>query len=182
MSSLERECQTKAYPPHKQICGVTLRSLDLSLAPTSPSSSDDDVPTVGSAESLLSLPLYTTTPTPALLLQVLFLKKDVEVDYNYILSTAGGPSRYPMNIPTTSLRSLFLEARGKALGGGDKVSIGVMDLILRSAGVLPRGVGVDGITEQLEGEFEVDMMVCRRETLDKEGVFEGVKTALNLND
>lgn len=62
------------------------------------------------------------------------------------------------------------------------MSIGVMDLILRSAGVLPRGVGVDGITEQLEGEFEVDMMVCRRETLDKEGVFEGVKTALNLND
>lgn len=57
-----------------------------------------------------------------------------------------------------------------------------MDLILRSAEVLPRGTGVDGITTQLEGEFEVDMMICRRETLEKEGVFEGVRTALNLND
>lgn len=176
---LNRECQTKAYPPHKRICGTTLRSLDLSLAP---SSSDDDTPAISSTKASLSLPLYTSTPTPALLLQLLFLKKDEESDYNYILSTPTGPGRYPMIIPTTSLRTIFLEARAKALGEGDKASIGVMDLILRSAGVLPRGTAVNGITTQLEGEFEVDMMVCRAATLDKEGVSEGVRTALNLND
>lgn len=142
----DRECQLRDYkhglPPHKQICSKPLREAPLDLASESEES---------------AFPLYTPSPTPALALQVYFLRRDkFEWDYSFICDD-GRPLCKTFHSPG---KAIFLEARKKALEQRDLASIAVMELMLNAEPPVRDGV-VYNYQNQIEKEYEVDIKVCR---------------------
>ncbi|KII95415.1 hypothetical protein PLICRDRAFT_213990 [Plicaturopsis crispa FD-325 SS-3] len=128
-----RECQIKDYktgtPPHKVICS---KILETSALPT-----EEDDP----------FPLYTSKPSPELLLQVYFLRRDgPKWDYHLVLP---GGRQTRMRKFHGGAADIFLEARAKAMREQDKVGVAIMRYML----------GEDS-EKQLEKEYEVDMKEC----------------------
>jgi hypothetical protein len=142
-----RECQVQDYkhgrPPHKQICSKPLREAPLDLATESKESD--------------TFTLYTSTPTPALALQVYFLRRD-EFQWDYCFVCDDG--RPLCRTFHGSGKAIFLEARKKAFEQRDLASIAVMELMLNAQPTVRDGI-LQNYRPQIEKEYEVDIDMCR---------------------
>lgn len=147
------ECQVQHYrhgqPPHKQISSKPLRSVPLDLAT---SHAEED-----------AFPLYTESPTPALALQVSFLKRGgTQWDYHFVAADGRPISRSFGG----KAQNIFLEARSKAMEKRDLASIAIM------ARMLGFGAMEGEFTSQLEKEYEVNMRECIKVALETSAVYQ----------
>jgi hypothetical protein len=136
-----RECQIHHYregkPPHRLSC-----SKPTPIVPITAETADPD-----------PFPLYTKSPSPDLLLQVHLLQRDKQ-QHDYNLMLPGGTPMY-RDIPPSHVKTIFLEARRKAMAEQDRTSIGVMRFILGSE-----------YASQLEREYQVKIEDCVKAAKD----------------
>jgi hypothetical protein len=157
---VNRDCQVQDYkhgrPPHKQICSKPLREAPLDLA---------SEPTEAELEAI---PLYTTTPTPALALQAFYLRRDQYVfDYYFTQTEDGKPVTITFHQPH---KANFLEARKNAMEKHELPSIAVVELMLscRDSSLTDES---SNFVAQIEAEYEVDIEECRKEAVKRSKVY-----------
>lgn len=150
-----RECQfidwKDGSPPHKQLCGKTLRSVDFGLASETPVVDD--------------FPLYTTSPSPKLALQLFYLRRDgPKWDYNWTGRADGLPGQKAFH---GEFKDIFIKARARAMAERDLASVGMMEVLFKSvAGELDRPLLW---IKQLEQEYECRIRDCRKAAKERGG-------------
>lgn len=144
-----RKCQTYDWksgnPPHKKLCGKLLGDLPFTF---------DGL----DQEPLRSFTLYTTTPSPALRIQIEFLRREKGLwDYCYVQEDG----RPLFKCFHDEFKTIFLKARKSAMESRDLASIAVMEILLNLSA--PEGSeDYRDFATQLEKEYEVDIGECKR--------------------
>jgi len=109
-------------------------------------------------EALRPFTLYTSTPSPALRVQIEFLQREKGIwDYCYVQED-GRPFFKSFH---DEFKPIFVKARKAAMESRDLASIAVMGLMLMFSAAEDSEEYRD-FTAQLEKEYEVDMEECKR--------------------
>ena len=75
-------------------------------------------------------PLYTTSPSPKLALQLFYLRRDgLKSDYNWNGRPGGPPWQKAFH---DEFKTIFLEARARAMKERDLASVGMVEVLLKS--------------------------------------------------
>jgi len=143
-----RECQKHDFksgqPPHKQMCGKPLRDLPFALCTESVEANP--------------FPLYTSSPSPALLTQVHFPVRDQQYDYVFLRKDG---NIYGQRFHG-EYRKIFLELRKEAMESRNLASVSLMEWMLRVAVQEDKGWYQAGdFVPQLEREYETNINECR---------------------